>query len=89
MKNFNFYGVIGKNGVAVFNFWAGVKRSEPYLRKITYHGFDTFQEAEDWAIGMFEDRHPSESGNILRLQLNRPVFFSRLRSERGNFNELH
>lgn len=80
MENFNYYGVIGKNGAGVFNHWAGVKKAEPYLQKITYHGFDTFQEAEDWAIGMFEDRFPRLSGKLLYLRVNRAVFFSKLRS---------
>lgn len=54
-----FYGVIGENGVAVMDSWERVLESKKYLRKITYHGFDTFDEAENWALTMFAVRFPS------------------------------
>lgn len=81
MDNFSYYAVIGKYGLGVFRHWEQVKRIEPYFQKITYRGFDTFKEAEDWAIDMFEDRLPRMSGTILSLCVNQPVFFSKLRNE--------
>lgn len=81
MNHFKFYAVIGRNGVAVMDSWAGVKSVEKYLRKITYHGFDKFCDAEDWALQMFEEWFPREGGKLLSLQLNRIVFVRKLRSE--------
>lgn len=81
MGNFNYYGVIGKNGMAVMNSWDGVERIQTYIRKCTYHGFDTFQEAEDWVFMMMEDRFPRLSGTVLSLYVNQAVFFKKLRVE--------
>lgn len=80
MGNFNYYGVVGKNGVAVMDSWERVLRIEPYFRKITYRGFDTFDEAEAWCLNQFENRFPRESGKLLSLYVNQAVFVSKLRS---------
>ncbi len=80
MENFNYYAVIGKNGVGVFDSWRNVKNIEPYFRKITTHGFDQFHDAEAWALDMFADRFPRESRNLLYLRVNRPVYLKWLRN---------
>ena len=80
MAQYNYYGVVGKYGIGVFNSWSRVKAMERYFQKITYHGFDTFKEAEDWTIDRFENSFPRESGKVLSLQVNCAVFVSRLRS---------
>lgn len=80
MENFNFYGVVGKNGVAVMDSWERVLRIEPYFRNITYHGFDYFDDAEAWCLNHFENRFPHESGKLISLYPNQAVFFSKLRS---------
>lgn len=80
MSNWNYYGVIGQNGIAVMDSWAGVQKIRKYLRGIACHGFNNFYDAEDWALRMFEERFPRESGKVLSLQVNCAVFVSKLRT---------
>lgn len=68
-----FYGVIGANGVTVMNDWNRVLQASKYLRKITTHKFDTFEEAEDWALTQFADRFP-RANTPLSLSLNWVVY---------------
>ena len=79
MGNFNYYGVVGKNGVAVMDSWERVLRIEPYFRNITYHGFNHFDDAEAWCLSQFENRFPRESGKLISLYPNQAVFLRKLR----------
>lgn len=81
MDQFNYYAVVGANGIAVMDSWHGVQNIRKYLRKLSVKGFDTFHEAEDWALLMFEDRFPYLSGLASPLQLNRIVFAKKLQQE--------
>ena len=61
-RNFAYYSAVGCNAVAVFNSWERLQRSRKYFRKLAVRGFDTFEDAENWAlmqfshyVGPFED----------------------------------
>lgn len=81
MGNFNFYSVVGRNGVAVMDSWEGVQRIKKYIKGIQLRGFDCFEDAEHWALLMFSDYLPKEYDCPLELQVNRAVFKKNLRPE--------
>lgn len=79
MSNFKFYGVIGRNGVAVMTSWPRVQKICRYLHHTTYKGFSTFREAEDWALEMFADWFPRVPNPPVSLIPNQAVFLSALK----------
>ena len=54
-SNFAYYSAVGCNAVAVFNSWARLQLNKKYFRKLAVKGFDTFEEAENWALLQFDD----------------------------------
>ena len=79
MANFNYYAVLGRNGVAVTNSWASACAMRKYLRHTSATGFDDFHDAEDYALQAFADRFPNSSNAALSLSVNRPLFAKRYR----------
>lgn len=89
MSNFRFYGVIGCNGVAVMTSWSRVQRIRQYIHHATCKGFNTFHEAEDWALGMFADWFPRVPNPPDSLLPDQAVFLSalkRLAEEEGYYD---
>ena len=79
MSNFRFYGVIGHNGVAVMTSWPRVKKIQQYIHHSTCKGFDTFREAEDWALEMFAEWFPRVPNPPVSLIPNTSIFLSALK----------
>lgn len=79
MGNFNYYAVLGRNGVAVTDSWASACAMRKYLRNTSATGFDDFHDAEDFALEAFADRFPNSSNATLSLSVNRPLFAKRYR----------
>lgn len=76
----NFYSMIGSNGVVIVDSWAEVCKKRKLIHKSSVKGFDTFHEAEGWALVMFADRFPLLADKLLYLRVNRPVFTKFLQS---------
>ena len=74
MGNFSFYSVVGWNGVAVMDSWDGVLYIKKYIKKASVKGFDSFDDAVNWALLQFADYLPPEYCNLTYLKLNRAVF---------------
>ena len=79
--NYNYYAVVGWNGVAVMDNWAGVLYIKKYIKKATTMGFDVFEDAENWALMQFANYLPLEYDNLTYLKLNHAVFRKHLRPE--------
>lgn len=77
--NFNFYSVVGYNGVAVMDSWEGVLFIRKYIKKTSVKGFDNFHEAVNWALLMFEDYLTREYIAPTYLKVNNAVFKKNLR----------
>ena len=74
-----FYAVAGWNGLAVMSSWEGAQKIQKYIKNASVTSFDTFNEAEHWAILMFSQRVPPEYDIVTELKLDRPVFRKHLR----------
>lgn len=78
--NKKFYAVIGYNGVAVMDSWDGAVRIQRYIKKASVMGFETFTEAEDWALCAFSEYLPPEIF-VNYLRPNQAVFRKNLRPD--------
>ena len=79
--NFNYYSVVGWNGVAVMDSWDGVLYIKKYIKKTSVKGFDVFDDAVNWALMQFAHYLPPEYDNLTYLKLNSAVFRKHLRPE--------
>lgn len=79
MRNrYRFYAVWGANGAAVMDSYGGVLRMRKYIYKSTCKGFDSFQEAADWAYYMLADRCPYIDLGPIQFCLNKGVFVGQI-----------
>lgn len=53
-----FWGMAGASGVGVMDSQETVLRTRTYLRKATAVSFNSFEEAEKWALDQFAKRFP-------------------------------
>ena len=72
--NYNFYSVVGCNGVVVVDSWDGVLYMKKYIKKTSVKGFDIFDDAVNWALMMFSHYLSPEYCSPTYLKLNRAVF---------------
>lgn len=49
-KRFNYYAAVGSNGATVVDSWGALQRGKAYLENVRFKGFDSFEEAEKWAL---------------------------------------
>lgn len=49
-KRFNYYAAVGSNGATVVDSWGALQRGKVYIDDMRFEGFDTFEEAENWAL---------------------------------------
>ena len=68
-----FYAIVGRNGVAVVDTPKGAEKLKKYIKEATIQEFSQFENAEFWALAMFQRRSPV--GNRLTyLQPNHAIF---------------
>ena len=70
-----YYAVYGSNAVAVFNSWGQVEYCQKYFKAFRTKRFDTFQEAELYALEMCYDYFPRGRVMPESLICNDIVFF--------------
>lgn len=76
--NFNFYSAVGCNAVGVFNDWSRLQTAKKYIKKCSVKGFDTFEDAENWALMQFSHYLTPFEDAPLKLPLNFVVHKNRL-----------
>ena len=76
-----FYAVAGQNGLAVASSWEKAQEMRKYIYKAEITSFETFEQAENWAIIGFSQRVPPEYQIVTELKLDRAVFKKYLRPD--------
>lgn len=81
-KRFNFYVIVGQNGVCVADAYEEAAKLKTYISNSEIRGFSELNPAKTWALEQFRER--SGYGHFLKyrhLQLNCPIFNSNLYNE--------
>ena len=78
-SSFPFYSVVGCNAVAVFDSWELVIERKKYIKKMAVKGFDSFFDAEEWALTQFSHYLPRDVDLPVKLPLNFIVFRKHLK----------
>lgn len=76
-----FYSIAGQNGLAVASSWEKAQEMRKYIYKAEIKSFETFEDAENWAILEFSQRVPPEYQVVTYLKLDRAVFKKYLRPD--------
>lgn len=75
MEEFEFYAVVGYNGVAVMNSLKRALKLKKYICNADIKGFENFHEAEQWALDKFNDNiDPRCQFTMHYLKVNRAMF---------------
>ena len=73
-----YYAVNGSNAVAVFDTWYQAKDSERYLKQYRVKKFDTFEDAEEYALEQCWLALPRGLALPEELECNEIIFFKNL-----------
>lgn len=73
-----FYVIWGTNGTGVFDDWGYAKHSRKYLKKSGIKKFDSFTEAEGFAIDMLNEILPLNVHVPLNMKVNKLEFCGQL-----------
>lgn len=68
-----YYAIVGANGVAVMSAPERAEKLKKYIKRAEIHSFLEFENAEFWALAMFQSRSPVGS-RLTYLQLDHAVF---------------
>ena len=78
---YNYYAVVGLNGVAVMDTYEGANKLKKYIKGAEINGYRDFELAEFWALARFRDLSPY--GHLLSyLVPNHALFNKNLMSGR-------
>lgn len=76
-----YYALIGTNCVAVFDSWVKTEKAQKYAQKPRYKKFETFYEAEAYALELFLVHYPRGYPSISALKINEMLFTQHLRPQ--------
>lgn len=81
VKNGRYYSLVGRNCVAVFNSWDYADKSRKYAVRPYFRKFDTFFQAEAYALEQFLQFYPQGYPPIKQLEVNQIIFTKNQRPE--------
>ena len=55
MKKIRYYGIAGVNAYGVYDDYTEVLKSKKFIAGFKNKGFNSFEEAKEWAKDMYED----------------------------------
>lgn len=79
-----FYAIRGTNGAGVFDDWGYAEHCRKYLKKSGIKKFDSFTEAEDYALDILSEILPLDVPLPPNLTANKLKFCGQLAKEQRN-----